>query len=262
MNNKAFTFSLALALLATVMVYSYMTSKEEEWQTKYGTPTAVVVAKEDIKELETIDETKIEILKKPQQYVEPGALTSKDEVVGFIASVPLKRGEQVTLSKAMTPGLRTGLARQVSPGKRAIALSVRDDNAVGRLIKPGDRIDVLAIIQPPGQRGSDIAKLVLQDVLILAVGEYITTLPARKVQKDEMSGKVITKNLNLDRNFNTITLEVDPNSAQQVLLLQSMGMGLYVMLRNNDDTERVALGASTLPEILNSGGTRGVATQR
>ena len=135
------------------------------------------------------------------------------------------------------------------------------DEGLG-LIKPGDRIDVLAIIQPPGQRGSDIAKLVLQDVLILAVGEYITTLPARKVQKDEMSGKVITKNLNLDRNFNTITLEVDPNSAQQVLLLQSMGMGLYVMLRNNDDTERVALGASTLPEILNSGGTRGVATQR
>lgn len=261
MNNKAFTFSIGLALLATLMVYNYMSSKEEQWQTMYGTPTAVVVAKEDIKELETIDETKIEIVKKPQQYVEPGAQTSKDEVVGFIASVPMKRGEQVTLSKAMPPGLRTGLARQVSPGKRAVAISVRDDNAVGRLIKPGDRVDVLAVIQPPGQRGSDIAKMILQDVLILAVGEYITTLPPRKQQKDD-SGKMYTKNLNLDRNFSTVTLEVDPAAAQQVLLLQSMGMGLYVLLRNNDDTERVALGVTSLGEVLGGGNLRGVASQR
>src|SRR5689334_13328922 len=99
MNNKAFTISIALAAMAVFMIYSYITSKEEELKNYYGTPTAVVVAKKDIPMLSEIHENMVEIVSKPKMFLEPGKTTSKKEVEGFIAAVPLRKGEQITINK-------------------------------------------------------------------------------------------------------------------------------------------------------------------
>jgi pilus assembly protein CpaB len=257
MNNKAFTISLVLASLAVFMIYSYISSKEQEYKTKYGSETAVVVAKQDISELGEIYANMVEIVSKPKQFVDPLRTTSKEEVVGFIATVPLKKGEQITLNKIAAPGVKTGLSRQVTPGKRAISISVSDENAVGRLIKPGDRIDVVATIEAPGaQKGNQISKIVLQDVPVLAVGEWITTQAPRKVEKDDMTGKDSVRRLNIERNFNTIAVEVDPNAAVQVMLLRRTGVGMDIMLRNNDDTERVVLGGVNIVDVLGQDASR------
>jgi pilus assembly protein CpaB len=252
MNNKAFTMSIALAALAVFMIYNYIASKEAELKGRYGTPTAVVIAKTNISELAEIHENMVEIISKPKQFLEPGKTTSKQEVVGFIATVPIRKGEQITLNKIIAPGVKTGLSKQITPGKRAVSIPVDDNNAVTRLIKPGDRIDLMATIEPPGGvKGSQITKMVLQDLPVLAVGEYITTQAPRKVEKDETTGKDNVRNLNVERNFNTITVEVDPQSAMQVSLLKDApGARLGVMLRNNDDTERVNMSAVTLMDVL------------
>jgi pilus assembly protein CpaB len=251
MNNKAFTISLALAALAVFMIYEYISSKEQEYKAKYGSETAVVIAKKDIPELSEIHANMIEIVSKPKQFIEPGKTTSKEEVVGFIVSVPIRKGEQITLNKIVAPGVKTGLSRQISVGKRALAIPVSDDTAVGRLLKPGDRVDLVATIDPPGgTKGSQITKVILQDVLVLAVGEWVTTVAPRKVEKDDATGKDLVRNLNVERNFNTITLEMEPVQAPQVVLLQNAGARLTVMLRNSDDTDRLSLGAVTLLDVL------------
>ena len=61
MNTKAFTTSLILAALAVMMVLSYISSRETELISEYGDSTPVVVAKEDIKELEIIDDRKVQL---------------------------------------------------------------------------------------------------------------------------------------------------------------------------------------------------------
>ena len=95
--------------------------------------------------------------------------------------VPINKGEQITLNKLMQPGVATGLARQISPGKRAVSMPVSDETGVGRLLKPGDHIDLIATIDPPGgAKGSTMTKIVAQDLPILAVGEYITTTAPRR----------------------------------------------------------------------------------
>jgi pilus assembly protein CpaB len=251
MNNKAFTISLVLASLAVFMIYSYISSKEQEYKSKYGSETAVVVAKTNIKELSEIHSNMIEIVSKPKQFIEPGKTTSKEEVEGFIAAVPIKKGEQITLNKIVAPGLKTGLSRQISPGKRAIALAVDDTNAVGRLIKPGDRIDVVSTIEAPGGvKGSQITKVIAQDVPVLAVGEWITSYAPRKIEKDDVNDKEMVRNLNTDKNFTTITVELDPAEAVRVTVARRSGSGIDLMLRNSDDTERVAIGGTTLLDLL------------
>lgn len=259
MNNKAFTISLALAGIAVFMIYSYISSKEQEYKSRYGSETAVVVAKKDIDELSEIHANMVEIISKPKQFIEPGKTTSKEEVVGFIAAVPVKKGEQITLNKIIAPGLKTGISRQVSPGKRAIAMFVDDVSGVNRLIKPGDRIDVVATMDPPGTaKGSQVSKVVMQDIPILAVGEWISTTAPRKVEKDEVTGKDVVRNLNIERSFNTVTVEVDPKQATQLALLRRSGAGIDLMLRNNDDTERVSIEGSTLAELIGADANKNV----
>lgn len=257
MNNKAFTISIALAALAVFMIYSYITSKEQEIKANYGTETAVIVAKRDISEMSEIYENMLEQVTKPKKFLEPNAVKDKKEVMNFIAAVTIHKGEQITFNKVLAPGVRTGLSKQISPGKRAISLTIGDDTAVTRLIKPGDRVDVVATIDPPGgQKGSQIAKVVMQDVPVLAVGEYIATQLPRKIEKDEVSGKETARNLAENRNFNTITLETDPQMALQLTLLRDTSARLSLLLRNNDDTERVNLNGMMLLDVLGGDGAR------
>lgn len=261
MNNKAFTVSVALALFAVFMVYSLIESKKEEYKTKYGSETAVVVAKRDIREMDEIHDNMIEIVSKPKMFVEPGKTTSKEEVTGFIATVPIRKGEQITLNKIAAPGLKTGLSRQVSPGKRAISIPADDYSAVNRLIKPGDRIDLVAVIDPPGAgKGSQISKIIAQDVLVLAVGEWAATTAPRKTEKDDSTGKDVVINLNIARNYSTISLEVDPTIAQHIALLRSAGSQFTVTLRNNDDTERVLLGGTNMIDVLGADAAKSART--
>src|SRR5689334_6537104 len=104
MNNKAFTISLTLAGLAVFMIYSYITSKEEELKKIYGDEVAVVVAKRDISELDMIYENMVDTVVKPKRFAEPGSARAKDEVTGFIAAVPIRKGEQVTMNKIIAAG--------------------------------------------------------------------------------------------------------------------------------------------------------------
>src|SRR3989338_8537241 len=160
MNSKALTLSLVMAVLALLFVNSYVTSVEEDAKKKFGTEVLVIVAKKDIKEMETILETMVEFAPIPKKFLEPAAIslerregdtTLKESsstlkaLVGNVAVVPIKKGEQITLNKITEPNLRTGLAPQVTPGKRAVAIPVSETTGVAKLVKPGDRVDLIAV---------------------------------------------------------------------------------------------------------------------
>lgn len=237
--------------MAVFMIYSYITSKEQEIKDKYGTEAPVIVATKNIAEMVEIAPTMIEVVNKPQRFLEPGRATTKKEVEGFIAMVPISKGEQITFNKIIQVGVKTGLSKQVTPGKRAISIPVDDNRSVNRLLKPGDRIDLLATIDPPGgQKGSQLTKIVAQDIPVIAVGEYISTTAPRKIVTDEVSGKQVSQDLRTDRTYNTITIEVDPQAAVQISLLRDGSTILSTMLRNSDDTDRLNIPAMNLLDVL------------
>ncbi len=244
--------SLTMAVAAVFMVFSYIQSREEEWAKRYGDEVPVVIAKSDINELASIKEGMIDVKNIPKDYRAPGYTTEKKDVVGFIALVPIRAGEQITNNKIGAMGMRTGISRQVAPGKRAVSISVTETTGVSKLVKPGDRVDIIAVLDPPGAqgRGNQTAKTILQDIPILAVGKYITSHIPRREEKDE-SGKVIVRNLQENDGYSTITVEVDPTNAQMLaLLIASSGTTLTLSLRNNDDTERVSMPALSQREVV------------
>ncbi len=275
MNNKALTLSIVMAVFAVFMVQSYVSSIEENAQKKFGTEVLVVTAKRDIKEAESINETMLELTLKPARFLEPSALSfAKKEadkettkgmrsLIGTIAVVPIKKGEQLTFNKIVEPGIRTGLAPQISPGKRAFSIPVSDITGVSKLLKPGDRVDVIAIVDPGGGKDKKMSRTILQDTPVLAVGRSIANNAARTIEADAFAGgKERVRSLAEDYSFSSVTLELDPITAQTMALILASGdTVLNISLRNTDDNERMNLGVTTFPDLL-SDQARGLASQR
>lgn len=249
MNTKAFTTSLILAALAVMMVLSYISSRETELISEYGDSTPVVVAKEDIKELEIIDDRKVQLKNIPKSFQMPGHFKSVEELYNTIAAVPIKAGEQITAPRVTYPGAQSGLSRQISIGKRALSIQVTEGQSVSRLLKPGDRVDVLALVDyAAGKKEKLKVKTVLQDVLILSTGLYVTnSVPIVNLKSENDSRQM---KLNSYTNFNTITLELTPFEVQNMVFMMSAGNGIYLSLRNNDDKNIERIKATRLFDVL------------
>jgi pilus assembly protein CpaB len=249
MNSRAFTTSLLLAALAVAMIWSYIESRETELQSDYGNQTPVVIAKEDIKELEIIDDRKVQLINIPSKFQMPGHFKRVEDLYNTIASVPIKKGEQITVPRVTYPGSQSGLSRQISIGKRAMSIQVTEGQAVSRLIKPGDRVDVLALVDyAAGKKEKLKVKTVLQDVIVLSTGLFITnSVPIINI-KDEKDSRQMK--LNNYTNFNTVTLELTPFEVQKMVFLISAGNGIYLSLRNNDDKTVERIASTKLYDVL------------
>lgn len=263
MNNRAVSLSLFMALVAVFFVYSYVEGMREEYDRKYGGKVVVVKAKQDIKEQETLNETMVKFEVVPEVFLEPGAVkfdekTSEDDrrkgvkqLAGAVAIVPIRQNEQITFNKITEPGLRTGLSPQVAPGRRAVAVPVTEISGVAKLLKPGDRVDLIAVIDPGKGKENRVAKTLFQDLVVLSVGQFVTNNVPRAVDYDAYTGKERIRPLSTDTSYGTVTLEVEPQQAQALALLVSSSENQIVMtLRNNDDTAPTQTEATSLSDLL------------
>ncbi len=268
MNNRAMTMALLIAAIAVFLVSSWVGDVEDRAKKRFGTNVQILKAKVDIKETQTLTEGMVQLESVPKTFVEPSAIvferTAKDDdeneeemkksmraLLGSVALVPIKKGEQITYNKITEPGIRTGLAPQVAPGRRAIAMTVSNQSSVSKLIKPGDRIDVIAVLDMGGGKEGKVSKTILQDVVVLSVGQNVTNNIPRKVEMD--GNKAQYKSLNEDSSYDTVTIEVEPEQAQVVALVAGNGENaLTLVLRNNDDTERKNFGSTMMSDILGS----------
>jgi pilus assembly protein CpaB len=249
MDRKAITLSLVIASIAIFMVYSYIEGREAQFIQEYGNAVPVVVAKVDINELETIDDRKVQIISVPERFKMTGAFNKVEDIYNTLASVPIKAGEQITPPRVSYPGSRSGLARQITPGKRAFAFTVDDATSVGKLIKPGDRVDVITLLDyASGLKEKMKVKTILQDVYVLATGYKVTKdLPMVGIQTD---AEVKKMNLNTYTNFNTVTLELTPYEVQKMYFLLRAGGGFVLSLRNNDDKNFENISGTKLFDVL------------
>lgn len=259
MNTRAFTLALIIAGVAMYMVYTYVESQKSSMIKRYGTESSVVVAKVDIKELELIDDSKVTIKTVPQSFLQPGHFKEIKELDNTVATVPILKGEQLTKPRVTYPGAKTGLARQVSVGKRAFALNVTDQQAVGKLIKPGDRVDVLASINYAGGDKERVrVQTILQDVLVLSTGLSVTnSIPMIGIKTPRIIKKM---NLNTYQKYSTITLELEPYQAQKIIFLTAnLNTVPYLSLRNNNDKKRTNPPPTSIYDVI--GKDKGQARQ-
>jgi pilus assembly protein CpaB len=237
-DTKTLWISVGAALFAVLMLYSWMQAKNKEVTTKFGKRKTVVVAKQDINEMYPLDETVVEVIEVPEDYVAPQALTDPSELRGYVALTPIIKGEQILRTKISQPGALTGLSYQVSPGKRAITIPIDAMRGVAKLLKPGDRIDMIAsVVSGSGQNQKREVKALMQNVIILATGTNIQNQLPADYELDKSGTNYLIKSLTKNTNYDSITIEASPAEAQKLIFIMATNPSdLFMTLRNPSDT--------------------------
>ncbi len=249
-ETRTLWISLAAGVFAVFLLFSWSQEQKGKIREKLGKEKQVVVALRDIPEMTPIDDTMITLRSQPEDYIEPAALSDVELAIGQLAAAPIKRGEQILDTKLLLPSKITGLAMEVSPGKRAVTIPSNDMNGVSRLIKPGDRIDVVASLSVgKGANARTEVKTILQDVVVLATGTNISNQIPIKVQEDKR-GNYSIENLKMNTNYSSITLEVPQQDTQKLIYLMSTGGGIYLTLRNPNDRNRNSLRTTRSESII------------
>lgn len=243
--------SLGAAVFAMALIYSYSQEKKAEYDKKYGTSKRVVIAAKDILEMGTIDDTMLQIEERPVDFIQPGAVETPEEAVAMVAATPIKKGEQILATKLLKPGPNTGLSLQVAPNKRAVTIPVDEIRGVSKLLRPGDRVDVITSVETgKGQSQKREVKTLLQDVIILATGVNVTNNIPRKLESDT-TGKQSFRNLIGDTTFTGVTVEVTPKEAQNLIYIMSTSPGsIYLTLRNPNDRAVTTMATATVDSVL------------
>lgn len=187
----------------------------------------IVVAKRDLRRGDPVDTDTMAVRPVPREYALSGAVSPSAFSVHVGARIQgaMRAGEPLIASNLAAPE-SASIATRIKPGVRAMTITVDEVSSLSGMLQPGDRIDLMLSVRPPPMAGlmqPEVTKAVLQDVLVLATGRQ-----ARASQGvDESMGP---------RSFTAITVEVDPDRAQRLVVAQRSGK-LTAVLRNPDDRQ-------------------------
>jgi pilus assembly protein CpaB len=244
--------SIGAGIFATFMLYSYSQEKKAEYDKRFGSTKRVVVAKEDIAELQTVYDTMVETKEMPADFIQPDAITVPDEIIGNVAATPIRKGQMIVKNNLWSPGPDTGIASQVAPTKRTVTIPIDEVRAAAKLIHPGDRLDIYAAIDT----GKGLAQkrevfMMMQDVVVLATGQNVMNNIPRTFELDSSGKNLQQIALTGDTKYTTITVEASPKEAQDLIYILATSPGnLFLSVRNPNDRAQVPKMASSSSDTL------------
>jgi len=222
MRNKRLLFVMGSAvvfgLLAAVSVSRYLSDAQANTRNMNN----VVVAKVDIPLGTKIAAEQLSTVQFPANAIPEGTFDSAEKLVGRVSVVNVAAREPVTDFKLAPEGSAGGLSAVIPAGYRAMTVKVDDVIGVAGFLQPGTMVDVLTVIEQPGQMsgGNPISKIVLQNVKVLASGQNLDK------PKDEREADAVK----------AVTLQVTPEQAEKLALASTEGK-LRLVLRNGIDQD-------------------------
>ncbi len=217
-------------LLTSFLVYRAVTRMAPSGQ---ETET-VVVAAVNMEVGETVTSKHIKLSPWPQADVPAGAFTSLPEAEGWVARGSIVVGEPLLKAKLLDPELagRGGLLPMLVPeGLRGVTIKVGRAVQESGFVHPNSHVDVVVSIAKGGTSGNRIAKVVLQNVLVLAAGQIVEMHDNKPVK------------------VTTVTLALTPEQVERLALAQTEGR-LMLATRNLLDHQVIRTTGATRRSLL------------
>jgi pilus assembly protein CpaB len=213
--------AIAFATLASYMALGWLKRQAAVKPMVQDKSTAVVVAKIGVAPttLLTASQLKTEIWH--QEKAPPGAFTHLDQAVGRVTATSIMAGDLITENKLAPRGTVPGITALLSPNQRAMTFKVDEASGVAGFLTPGDRVDVVVIVDKGIYDKDPIAKLLFQNLKVLGTGQKLENRPGDKPQ-------IVP----------TVTLEVTPEIGERLAPAAQEGR-ISLVLRSRDDQQLV-----------------------
>ncbi len=210
------------------------------WQTGSGGkpgPNGQTLTRDVLMPMQTIpartplipDMFRVQAIDVRKESVPPNAIRSLQEIEGKVSFTTINPGQPVTAGQVKARA-DLGLAAQLPPGLRAMTIQVTDTSAVAGLLRPADRVDVLATTTTGEEGSMSQTNTLLQGVQVVAVGK-----------------KLSDQQLNEAAAANLVTIAVTPAEARMLTLAQTRAT-LQLVLRPLGD--EMALEPPTPPALV------------
>ncbi len=233
-----FLFTAALALMAALLVRSALKSKEASIQALQHNTVRILVAARALAVGERVDASALRLVSWPREHVPPGAVDDLQAAVGKIVKRSLSASQPLVAGALLDPEKTGGVLPLIIPdGMRAMSIAVNEVSDMAGFILPHSRVDVLVSIPIGGGAGmnstasSEITKIVLQDIQVLAVEQTLESGPDQP------------------RAAKVVTLLVTPVQAERLAAAGRLGT-LLLAMRNFADQQQVATNGVSVKSLL------------
>lgn len=242
----------ALAVITGLLVFAALRGADDGdavvRNTAGGAETTVVTAKQDIPARTEIKASMLELTKVPSSALLGGAFASDELVEGRIARIPIYKGEQLVQDKLASDKTDLGLSYIVPAGQRGMGVKVDKVIGAGGLIRPGDRVDVIAVVDvkykdlTTEKEFTETRSFTLaQNIAVLAVEQKLKNEPvapgaiAADTKKADADGALVDQP-EAQPDGTVVTLSVSPDEAQKILISEEKGQ-IRLTVRAPGDTE-------------------------
>lgn len=235
-----FSVAVVLGLVTSILVFSWLQNEKNRLMAAplpLSQNVQVLVANADLAWGTKLTQEMMQMQEFPPGAIPEGNFTSLEAINDRVLLVDIKRNELLLESKLAPLGTTAGgVAAVTDPNKRAMSVKVDDVIGVAGFIKPADHVDVMVTIEPEaGKQGNTIAKMILENVKVLAAGTQM-----ERKGKDEEPKQV-----------QVITVEVDVEEAEKLALASNQGR-LRLALRNPLNKEHVLTKGANVGALLSS----------
>jgi pilus assembly protein CpaB len=236
MRSRPLAVAAFLAACATALLVVYL--RRFEYEVSGGPPVRLLTLVKTVERGAVLREDALATRDVPLAYVEDRAVraSERSKVLGLEARVTLEPQQTLLWSDLAITTEARELSALVLPGKRGVTVRAAgfDDTPGSALIHPGDYVDVIVTLSGPGQAREVTSAVLLQRVLVLAVGEQTGPAPVEALAHGGRPERPLTLSLSLAE-------------AQRLALASERGQ-LSVALRNAADPAVQA----DVPEVRDS----------
>ncbi|MBA2935051.1 Flp pilus assembly protein CpaB [Sphingomonas sp. CGMCC 1.13654] len=173
-------------------------------------------------------------------YVKGNEGADPEKLIGTVVRSEVTAGQPVTQGSLVSPQDRGFLAAALTPGMRAVTVSVGGASGVAGFVFPGDRVDLVLTtdvnvnatastaasspiqVQVKDDRPLQTSETIMRNVRVLATDQRYDNQPTPE-GKTQVS------------NFSLVTLETTPKMAEKIAVAQKLG-SLSLSLRPLADT--------------------------
>lgn len=274
--KKIKLLALASGIATFFLTFMFVNSERNEQVVEEVIRKPVVMAAAEIAPYTEITQDMLRIVEVEEDAIHVNAVTELQDVVGKISNTTIYESEPILVEKiSERESLKSGLALNVTPGKRAITITVAADTGLANNLRAGNWVDVLALL--PSDLPEDI--LHKYNTWAQTYPEAFSFLFGAGSQNSKDGNEVVSyteqevpksllliqdvKVLALDSVFlegyqdladpipyATVTLEVTVDQAVALNLSENYNK-LRLILREQNDHEIVEAGGITKHDLLN-----------
>jgi pilus assembly protein CpaB len=230
-----------ISVLVAALAMASMSGGKKKSAPKIESKLEIVVAAHALKAGTDLKDSDIKWQKWPESGAIPGAIKRKadeaplDAVKGRLKR-PVAEGEPI-LKSALLGEEKGNLAAVLSPGKRAVTISVNSLTQVGGFAAAGDYVDVILTYRERARIPGQDKDPAIKDTVTKSIQSYAseTILQNVKVLAVDQSMKRPAADENV-KPGKTVTLEVDQKGAETLVLAAKLGTMTLALRQLGDET--------------------------